>query len=562
MIDQIAIRRFKSIADTELHLGRITVLVGPNNAGKSTLLQAIQFAVSVAQSLKMDGVARWTGNSISGTLATNQLVYTPLRDVHALATGGRLAQSATTSIEVEIHEESGAAAGIRVSRGKNKNISVQIEGKETGHKLQELRPPFSVVAPGLAGIPAFEELKSPGIVMRAAARGDANSVFRNILYRLHQTQEAWTEFGSRLHSLFPGLRVEVSFDSETDEHITVTVKDADGPRLPIDSCGTGVLQAIQILAYVGVYRPKLLILDEPDSHLHPDNQRRLAQLLWQLSEDHEFQVLLSTHSRHLLDELEAAGAVVHWVTSGDVQSEEFDTVTGLLEIGALDARDRLRNGAVQLIVITEDSDTSLLETLVRSSGWEPGDYEIWSYKSSSKLDSAILLGRFITDHAPGTKVVVHRDRDYLTAGDAKAYRDTMFAAGLFPFLTEGTSIEAHFLSENYLTQALPEVPGGSISECLESSMDAVKDESIRIMIDSRAESNSKSGAARDNSAGRVSMRAQTEFNESPMQLTHAKRWLKKFRSLMQEQHGVNRDWLVSHDTLSVDVLAELQRTAE
>lgn len=42
MIDRLAIRDFKSIANLELALGRITVVVGQNGAGKTSLLTALQ----------------------------------------------------------------------------------------------------------------------------------------------------------------------------------------------------------------------------------------------------------------------------------------------------------------------------------------------------------------------------------------------------------------------------------------------------------------------------------------------------------------------------------------
>ena len=53
MIKQISIDRFKSIASATLKLDKINVLVGANNAGKSSVLQALQFTTSVAQTAKL-----------------------------------------------------------------------------------------------------------------------------------------------------------------------------------------------------------------------------------------------------------------------------------------------------------------------------------------------------------------------------------------------------------------------------------------------------------------------------------------------------------------------------
>ncbi len=88
MLESVRIERFKSIDDTTIPLGRVTLLVGPNNSGKSSVLQAIQFGVSVVQSIILDGTNQWrNGESLAGTLSADQLIYTPLRDVQTLARG-------------------------------------------------------------------------------------------------------------------------------------------------------------------------------------------------------------------------------------------------------------------------------------------------------------------------------------------------------------------------------------------------------------------------------------------------------------------------------------------
>jgi predicted ATP-dependent endonuclease of OLD family len=68
LITSVRIQRFKSIPDMTVPLGGLTLLVGPDNAGKSSVLQAIQFATSVCQSLELDNVSRWSGDERSGTL--------------------------------------------------------------------------------------------------------------------------------------------------------------------------------------------------------------------------------------------------------------------------------------------------------------------------------------------------------------------------------------------------------------------------------------------------------------------------------------------------------------
>ena len=51
----VAIRRFKRIEEVQIPLTDTTLLIGANNSGKSSILQAIHFAVSIAQSARLVG---------------------------------------------------------------------------------------------------------------------------------------------------------------------------------------------------------------------------------------------------------------------------------------------------------------------------------------------------------------------------------------------------------------------------------------------------------------------------------------------------------------------------
>lgn len=63
MLERVTIERFKNINEICLELDKVNVLVGSNNSGKSSILQAVQFAVSAAQTSGIEG-ARWlAGNA-------------------------------------------------------------------------------------------------------------------------------------------------------------------------------------------------------------------------------------------------------------------------------------------------------------------------------------------------------------------------------------------------------------------------------------------------------------------------------------------------------------------
>lgn len=129
----------------------------------------------------------------------------------------------------------------------------------------------------ITGISKRENYVSDGLLLRTLARGDANLVLRNILLRLWGT-DAWNTFLTDLHYVFSGLELTLDFKPETDEFIDVQIK-AGKDWVPLELAGTGILQATQILSYIHNFEPSIMVLNEPDSHLHPNNQRLLCSLL-------------------------------------------------------------------------------------------------------------------------------------------------------------------------------------------------------------------------------------------------------------------------------------------
>ena len=539
MLQSIKIERFKNIDEIEIPLSGINLLIGSNNAGKSSIQQAIQFSVSVAQTTAQQN-ARWSGDRCPTSLSSESLIYSPLRDIEALAPAGHLQTNIEHAIKVTFND--GVSSNITIKKGKNKNITTAIEGKELGERLQNIENPYSIIVPGLAGIPSAEEYKPPSVVRKAAAKGDSNSVFRNILLLLSQDPVSWGDFKEKFQTIFPEYDISVTFDDNVDEHIDAKVINNE-VALPIDSCGTGILQAIQILAYYYLYKPMLLILDEPDSHLHPNNQRILAKLLKQLHEETGCQLIISTHSRHFFGALKDDSSV-HWINNCCLVEDSEDIERSiLLEIGALDKGDQLRNGEVPCILLTEDTDANYINLLAESSGFVSGEFQTWSYDGCSNIHVAQALNSFITEHAPATSVIVHRDRDYMTEEEVVTYKDKLEAAGIKVFVTTGNDAESHFINEGHIAHLYPQVSEQLAGELIEESLlerrEAILEKYINT-IHKRKLQESYKGGDKPN-AGAISNECTQNFDGDKRTFMHGKIVESNLRGRLQEVLGHNID---------------------
>lgn len=80
MLKKISIEKFKRIEKIDIDLEKINILVGANNSGKTSILQAIQFAIGAAQTARKNGgVLKKSKVSYSG--ATTSFQYLPILDI-------------------------------------------------------------------------------------------------------------------------------------------------------------------------------------------------------------------------------------------------------------------------------------------------------------------------------------------------------------------------------------------------------------------------------------------------------------------------------------------------
>lgn len=470
-LTNIAIERFKKIERMLLlELANINVIVGGNGSGKSSILQAIHFSVMTAVAHKENGRQQ--------TFSAEKLMYVPTNDFVVLRHGTPYRNQDTEDSYSRVtlskrFVEDGAdelySYDVKIWKGKNHgNISCERTGdaNRIGNAITNAINLFSIYAPGLAGISQREELKSKAIVRRGVASGDANLYLRNIIYYISQERQL-EQLNELIGLIFPGYSIEVVFDEYKDTHINVFLR-SNGRREYIELAGTGFLQALQIASYVIYFKPKLLLLDEPDSHLHPNNQSILCVALEYVADKYNTQVLLSTHSRHMVDALSDSANFI-WVRGGDVveQGHNPRVIPLLMDIGALDDYDRLHSGGVDHVILTEDSDKRFLRLLLEYNSFDMGKTLIYSYKTSSKIDSAMLFVDFLKEVAPGVQVIVHRDRDFMVDEEVSIVEQKIQQVGALPFVTDGSDIEDYFVGAIHISEHLGE-PVDVVTSWLES----------------------------------------------------------------------------------------------
>lgn len=499
-LDKITINDFKRIGTLDVDLQAITAVVGGNTSGKSSALQAAQLGVSILQAAfrkKSNGTVEF-----EGTVANDAVLFRPTDRLLDLRRGGPATQTNGFSITysgVDLVTNTQKQLTINVRRGKNANIAITRSGDhDLAEVLADPDRPFSILTPGLSGIPVREEWRTKGAMDAAVMHGDANLYLRTVLDHLFTrgldevakaawkrgkdiallpANSGWQTFSTLLDRCYPGCRVVVDHNPQRDRYVKVEVH-FDGACIPLDMSSTGMLQVIQIIAYTCFYAPPLLLLDEPDAHLHADSQGRLYDALKGAATATGTRILFASHSPQLIQRLMYdPDAAVVWMSDGSkvpVDAAQRPAIPILMTLGALSAGADAFDPARPLILMTEDKLTRPVTMLAKSNG-APENLAVLSYNGCGNLPAARLLAGMITDMRPDAKIILHRDRDFRTEQEmqfelstAEAERQRNGITRVKEVFTPFNDVEHSFAQPEHLkaifTELAPELLDAAVTD--------------------------------------------------------------------------------------------------
>ena len=326
--------------------------------------------------------------------------------------------------------------------------------------------------------------------------------------------------------------------------------------VPIELAGTGVLQAVQILGYVHYFHPSVILLDEPDSHLHPNNQRLLCKLLQGVAEDRDTQVFLTTHSRHVVDAL-SGQAAFFWVREGtvDKMTQDHDLAV-LMDIGALDIKEMLSEAKSKCIVLTEDSLKRGLEILLEASGIPMDDTIVLAYHGCTSPHNLRPLLELIRGSNSSANIVVHRDRDYLDDTETKEWEKNIRNMNANPFLTSNVDVEGYFLNPKHLSQINSE-PESEIAAIIHEATNQTMQTTIEKYVNGRSDIEKKAGTYGGLNVGKLAAEASEIVKKDIERFRHSKTVLKLARKLYQEKFNKNLKTMSVTTEISDPVLVDI-----
>ncbi|SRR6266496_5818586 len=358
MLTKLVIRNFKKLKDVEIPLGKSVVLIGPNNSGKTTALQALALwdvglrtwkakREGKSSPEKRPGVAINRRDLISTPVPVASLLWNCLHVRRAKTDGG------TQNIRIDIslsgitestlwdcgfefdfvNEESFVCRPLRIPDsmdGPVNNVKFStIPEQAFGTKFAFLPP--------MSGLAAEEPLLQTGRINVLMRQGQTAQVLRNLCFQIFEgdkerKQQNWKQITSRIESLFGAKLHDPTFLQERGE-ITLEYQE-QGTNLDISASGRGLQQTLLLLAHLYANPNTVLMLDEPDAHLEILRQRQTYNLLIEIAEQQGCQIIAASHSEVVLNEAAARDVVVAFVGKPhQVDGKNSQVIKALREIG-------------------------------------------------------------------------------------------------------------------------------------------------------------------------------------------------------------------------------------
>lgn len=303
---RIRLEHFKRFGRIEIDLHDFQLLVGPNNSGKTSVLQGcalLDFCYRQCVERK-NGELHFKNRSLSPDEFSVIPAASP-RDLwlnRRLDSGGKLIELGISGVF-----QNGASLGFHLTFQHNR-FGIAVDAQDGAVPAPDK---FGIaLIPGFAGFLPQEEKRTPAIRRDLRAHGQHGTIIRNILLDLKLDDARWKRFVAIVGRVFPQIRLnEPEFDEQVDRYIKVTYLEDEVshsrksrtrlPQFDVFAAGSGFHQFVQIFASALAENATTILLDEPDAHLFGRLQSELYGVLMDLTRE-GLQIVAATHSTELI----------------------------------------------------------------------------------------------------------------------------------------------------------------------------------------------------------------------------------------------------------------------
>ena len=337
LLHYVEIENFKRYGDIQrIELDHPAVLIGPNNCGKTSALQAIALWSIGLRTWKAESEGSKAEKRLGKALNRLGIVAVPVPKTrhfwHDLKAGNDL--RITVGVDVNglpvpvtmtyTHHSSDEIVYCQPTAETLAN-----EGAvEVGAKLD-----VSLLYP-MSGTSADEAVIQPNRINYNLGLGRTAEVVRNLCLMVRQSSEDdWAEITDLMRRLFR-VRLTVPVENEIGAVDLGYAQNGISAALDLSLAGRGFQQMLLIFAHLYSHKGSVLLIDEPDAHLEILRQQQVYVLLRDIAHKNGCQVVMVTHSEVVLREALEQNLTLILAGEAENLAKKTDITNALKHFGA------------------------------------------------------------------------------------------------------------------------------------------------------------------------------------------------------------------------------------
>lgn len=314
MIKEIHLKKFKKFKNTTIKIAPFSILMGENSSGKTTIIQAINLALNIFSRYDLIHHTNGGYKIRDKGVGSTELPGLGLADFRELYYSkiSRGAKSKTIGdgqigTVITLIDEKENKFKLQISSlfgGYNVKCISKLTDIHNNPELPFKKPLF---ISGFVGLKTTEERSFPVAIQERLLSGQASSIIRNlILDTKTKNPNNFDLLKKRLKQDFNFSIDHIDFVESKDLFVSAKYAESvENSKLTFDfnASGSGFMQILQILTPIYRYCPEesnVVLLDEPDAHLHPNLQATLAKTLREVQKELNIQIIISTHSTTII----------------------------------------------------------------------------------------------------------------------------------------------------------------------------------------------------------------------------------------------------------------------
>jgi len=293
MIHRAKFQNFKALKDVEVTFdSRLTVLVGPNGSGKTSVLRGIYWLCQMATD---DGLSKKASAEVRETF---QETFSGEKEPQLIEVATQIAEG-DSGFRFRMYP--GTASQPAIERFLGETIA---KAQVFAHPGLEFGPAELIqLHPGKLAAPSLTEQTPPSLKPNGSGLASLLSYFKN------EDEVRFAQAVSMLRKVVDRVqgiritRVKVGGSGHFGEGLLFDLPNRKG--VPASAMSDGTLYALGLIVKIlDPQRPKTLLIDDIDHGFHPKAQLTLVELLHKLLDEiPDLQIIATSHSPYILDRL-------------------------------------------------------------------------------------------------------------------------------------------------------------------------------------------------------------------------------------------------------------------